>query len=215
MRQDPGMCLPASRNGRVSCALLTVFIVIVALEHVLQPGLPPGDHRISEYANGSPGWLMTIGFISWSAALFTASIALLHTPLRPHRLVQAVGILLMLAGLGAAATAAFKTGTSAGIVPPAHRLTTGNHIHDVGSGGLALALWIAVLVTTGLNDHRLRVQSAVLLVLGILVAVLFSDGMLDLPGVSQRTLVAIACTWQYLLLAASDRSSRPGRGIAR
>jgi hypothetical protein len=198
-----------SRIVRASCVLLAVFVAAVLLEHALQPDLSPSDHRISEYANGSPGWLMTGGFIAWSAALLTSAVALSNAPLRPRKAVLAIAALLLLGALGATATAAFQTGTSAGVVPPGDHLTTGNRIHDVGSGTLALALWAAVLLSIGMTDRRMRVQSAVLFGCGLLGEILFSGGVLNLPGINQRTLVAIACAWQYLLLAAIARSSRP------
>ncbi len=43
----------------------------------------------------------------------------------------------MTGALAALTTAIFKTGTSAGVVPRGHRLTTENHIHEVGSGLLS------------------------------------------------------------------------------
>jgi len=193
---------------RTSQVLLAVFIAIVVLEHLLQPGLSPGRHRISEYANSSPGWLMTSGFIAWTAALASAAVATALAPVDPIRIRHFVAALLLLATMGAAANAAFKTGTSGGVVPPGHRLTTANRIHDIGSGGLALVLWVAVLSSLGLSDRRLRARSAAALTEGVVSAVVFSSWVLDLPGINQRALVLVACAWQFSLLAALGRAGR-------
>lgn len=188
--------------------LLSVFLLTLALQHVLQPSLPPETHRISEYATGSPGWLMTAGFVAWSGALFSTAAVASRSPLRPRGATHAMSAALLAAAVGAAATASFKTGTSAGMPLPGHRLTTANHIHDVGSGGLALALWGAAFVSLRLSDRRLRAQSAWILGCGVLAAVLLSGSVLDVPGLRQRALVVVACAWQGLLLSAVRRSWR-------
>jgi hypothetical protein len=192
---------------RTSAVLLGTFVLVVVLEHVLQPQLSPADHRISEYANGSPGWLMTVGFAAWSAALLVAAAGMLGSRSSPRGVALLLAALLLVAAVGAAATAACKTGTSAGVLPPGHHLTTANRIHDLGSGGLSLALWGAVVLGLTLRDRRFRVQSAVLLGCGLVAAVLLS--VTGLPGVRQRALVAAAFAWQYLLLAAIARSRPP------
>jgi Protein of unknown function (DUF998) len=151
---------------------------------------------------------MTGGFVAWAASLCAAGIASARAPLRPAKVRLVVAALLALATIGAATTAAFKTGTSAGVIPTGHHLSTPNRIHDAGSGGLALALWAAVVSALALSDRVLRACSATILVAGAASAIAFSNSLLDLPGIDQRALVSLACLWQYFLLAAIQRSRR-------
>lgn len=199
---------PGSLIPRASSILLGTFVLVVVLQHVLQPGLSPADHRLSEYATGSPGWLMTVGFAAWSGALLATAIGAVGSSLRPRGVTRAIAALLVVAAAGAAATAMCKTGTIAGVLPPGHHLTTANRIHDLGSGSLGLALWGAVVVSLGVADRRLRMRTGVLLAGGVVAALLLSGGLLELPGVRQRVLVAVACAWQFLLLTAIARSQR-------
>jgi hypothetical protein len=77
--------------------------VLAALvgEHVLQPGLDPEGHRISECANGSPGWVMTVGFVAWALALATGVQAVRTGELRPAPVPAGVRALLGVAATGA------------------------------------------------------------------------------------------------------------------
>ncbi len=199
-----------SRVVSVSALSLGVFVVAVAVLHVAQSGLSPADHRISEYANGSPGWLMTVAFAAWSLALLTAGIAVLHSELRPRRLALALGVLLLIAGLGAAVSAVCPTGTSAGRVPVGHVLSAANHAHDVGSGALGLALWIAAVLSLMADDGRLRALTFVVLAFAVVAAIVLSGAPWELPGVRQRALVAAGCAWQLGLLA---RAAGRARGV--
>jgi hypothetical protein len=192
----------------MSVVLLGVFVFATVLEHFLMPGLSPDRHRISEYANGPSGWLMTAGFAAWAGSLLAVACATLSSPVTPRTVALVVGLLLLIAAAGAAATAAFTTGTSAGVVLRGHHLTMGNRIHDLGSGVLGVALWGAVLIGAGIGDARLRLASMILLVLAALLAGVLSSGVLDLPGIRQRVLVGLACLWQLGLLSEVVRAFR-------
>ncbi len=196
-----------ARIPRTSCGLLGLFVIIIVAEHALQPDLTPGSHRVSEYATGSPGWLMTVGFAAWTLALVATALVVTRSSLQPSWLRVVLGSLVAVAAAGAAVTAAFETGTRAGVVPVGRDLTVENRLHDVGSGAAGLALWIAAFISLLLADRRLRSQVAMLLGVGIVVAVALSDTLLDLPGVRQRGLLVVACVWQGLLLAAAARAS--------
>ncbi|MHB8532542.1 MAG: DUF998 domain-containing protein [Solirubrobacteraceae bacterium] len=172
----------------------------VVAEHLLQPALSPGRHRISEYANGSPGALMTAGFAAWALALAITARLTWTGGLAPRAARVLLGAVLSVAALGALLTALFDTGTSAGVVPAGHMLTVANHLHDYGSGALALALWGGGVVSLALAERRLRAWTAFVLASAVACAVALS--LADLPGIEQRALVSLGCVWQFALLAA-------------
>lgn len=196
------------RNSRL---LLAFFVAALAAEHLLQPALDPEQHRISEYANGSPGWLMTAGFVAWALSLATTAHVVGGSELWPRTGRTAVCALLAVAAGGALVTALFNTGTSAGLVPAGRHLTTGNHLHDAGSGVLALALWGAALGSLLVHERLLRAWVVGVLMTSVACTVALSAA--GLPGVEQRALVLLACVWQWALLAAVGRvegQSLPG-----
>lgn len=199
---------------RIAATLLTCFVFVVLLEHVLNPQLPLARHRISEYVNASSGWLMTAGFAAWTISLAATAVTTWSAGLAPGRLRLALATLLVLAFAGALVTTTFPTGTSAGMVPPGQRLTLGNRLHDIGSGVLELALFLALVASAGLHDRPLRSGSCCLFAGGALCVIVFSGPALDAPGLTQRALVTIACAWQYLLLVrlapARRTAERPG-----
>lgn len=53
-----------------------VFLVLLALLHVLRTDLPPTWHVISEYANGPHGWLMTIAFAALAVSCASTVLAI-------------------------------------------------------------------------------------------------------------------------------------------
>jgi hypothetical protein len=57
------------QNGALGC--LTIFVLAVALDHILVPELDPRSHTVSEYANASgfAGLAMTAGFLAWTLSL--------------------------------------------------------------------------------------------------------------------------------------------------
>jgi Protein of unknown function (DUF998) len=195
---------------RSSAFLLGFFALTVGIEHALQPELSPIDHRVSEYANTQHGWLLSAGFVAWSLSLLAASGAARAFRDGSRVLTVTLRAGLATAALGALTAAIFKTGTSAGVVPRGHRLTLENHIHDAGSGLLELALWIAVLSSLGSGHRALRVASRLVLTGGLLSALL-ANGVFDAPGAAQRTLLALACVWQFTLLLCIHRPQKEDR----
>ena len=194
---------------RTAVATLVFFVVVVAAEHLLIPGLSPATHQLSEYANSSQwGWLMTVGFASWAVSLLTSAEVVRHSDtLQGHRvrLTLLVG-LLAIAGLAMIITAWFHTQTVAGAIPRGHTLTTAGRLHDVGSGTTTLALFLAAVVSTrmaGANQRWFRTAtwSAIVAAVGIdLVLLVVGTGV---GGIRERVLVAIGCAWQACLLRAA------------
>lgn len=197
----------SERGGVRILAFAGLFIFAAVLtEHAATPTLDPATHRISEYANGSLGWLMVVGFAAWAVSL--AATAVSSQDIRKD---IAVGVALFVASLGMLVTACFATQTSAGQLPPGESLTTSGRLHDLGSGVTTLALAFAVLLSLRPGEpQRLRRLTLLLLLIAMpVVFVLYLVGE-DVAGFRQRLLVAIACAWQLLLLTTS--SPLAGRG---
>jgi hypothetical protein len=182
-----------------------LFVTVVVLEHAIRSELSPGDHRISEYAVGPTGWLMTAGFLAWATALALTAVALQRARPRPSVVGGILTGLIALSSIGALGTALFETGTSAGKVPPGRHLTASNHAHDIASGALEWGLFAAAVCSLALdNSSRLRKSTIALLAGALVFSVLFSDAILGLPGARQRALLGIACAWQLVLLRGLD-----------
>ena len=172
-----------------SAALLAGYVAIVVFQHVLQPELSPRQYGISAYATGSPGWLMTVGFLAWAGAFAAQAVAAVRSRLGPRMLASAVSALLGVAALGAVGTALWRTSAR----------------HGDASGLLELAVWFAAVASLGLSDTRLRAAVAMLLPAALAGAVLLGDD----PGLRQRWLIAAGCAWQALHLVALRRRGVP------
>lgn len=199
----------SSWRYRLGIGGLVTFVGIVLLEHALQPNLNPRTHEVSEYANGDPGWLMVVGFLSWSASL-AATAALAATARRSQRSAILAGdrvVLLGVAAAGMLVTACFATQTSAGKLPVGVRLGTGGRLHDLGSGVATLALVGAAVVSIANRDgsavYRRR-TAAILVVAFVSDAVLLVAGP-SVGGIRQRILLACAALWQLLALREWER----------
>jgi hypothetical protein len=182
------------------------FAAIVVIEHFLKSNLSPASHEISEYANGRYGGLMAAGFAAWSLSLAASALASLAT----HRLAaSALSGLLLLAATGIATTAIFHTRTSAGMLPPGVAHTTGGELHNLGSElallSIAAAVVVAMPVVGGL---RWQILSGGLILLAVTSSVILLAIGPQVAGIRQRLLVAIACTWQLMLLRCLSRRRR-------
>jgi hypothetical protein len=190
------------RGVRIAAsAFLAVFVLVVALEHVLEPALAPLRHEISEYSNTPDGWLMESGFVAWALSLsLTSAYVYRRAPADPWRV-----LLCVVLGLGAAGlvlTAIFHTETSAGVLPRGVRLSTEGRLHDWGSGTTSLALFAGALVCMRLPGLPQRVRNlSVLLVATAVIAdlALLAVGP-SVGGLRQRVLIGIGCLWQTMLL---------------
>lgn len=197
----------ASAAPSVAIGCLVAFVAIVAVQHVAS-GLDPLRHMVSEYANGSAGPLMVVGFALWAASLALAAVGVLGSTLGP-RWRAALAVLLGIACLGAVVTASFATQTVAGRLPPGVEWAARGELHDAGSGLLILAVLAAALVTCFAPvSTRLRRLTVALLA----AAVVLDVGLLlvgeSVGGLRQRLLLAIGCAWQLGLLVWIVRRRR-------
>lgn len=53
----------AQRAALVGATAVASLIVVLVVMHLIQPGLSPVDHLVSEYAHGQLGWLVMSGYV--------------------------------------------------------------------------------------------------------------------------------------------------------
>lgn len=178
---------------------LLLFLAITGLEHALRPELSPATHEISEYANGRDGALMTSAFVLWTLSL--ACTGLLVWRVARGRPAAAA---LLLAAAGIAATAAWPTQTSAGLLKQGETLHAAGRLHDIGSGVATIALLLAALLSLRLRTHWLRHFTAAALATALAADLILLAIGSEVAGVRQRVLVAAACAWQLALLGSQS-----------
>jgi hypothetical protein len=189
---------------RLGVGGLVTFGSIVVLQHALQPSLSPRTHEVSEYVNGDPGWLMAVGFISWSTSL-AASAALAAADRGPRQravLARSRVVLLGIAAAGILITASFATQTSAGNLPPGVELGLGGRLHDLGSGVATLALVAAAVASVANRDgsQAYRRRTAAILVVAFASDLALLAVGPSVGGIRQRVLLACGALWQLLAL---------------
>jgi hypothetical protein len=203
---DPLPPRPVGLGEALGFLGVVIFAAVVLAQHALAPELSPVDHTVSEYANTPTGWLMVVGFSAWGISLAATAILAVTDP-SAHRTSSSqklMAALLAIAAMGLLVTAAFKTQTSAGVLPAGVPRTTEGRLHDLGSGAALLALFGAALTSIRLiEDPRWFKRPA----MGLLcVALATHVGLLiggdPAPGLRQRLLLAGAVAWHVVLLVA-------------
>jgi len=196
-----------------STTLVLAFVAIVAIEHVAQPGLTPGYFMVSEYARagGAAGAAAIAAFLCWSASLLLLAAALLQGGARGRPIMRGALALVVLAALGLAAAAVFRTQAVRGVVPRDVARTAVGELHDLGTGLAEIALFGAAFATAIIARPRrpLRAVSIAAILLAIAVGPLLSLMGADMRGLRQRLLIGVACTWQVSLLRTIRRGGPP------
>jgi hypothetical protein len=95
----------------VTIAGLLCSLAFVAVLHVVRADLPPVSHRLSEYANGPYGWMMSAAFFALGSGLIALGVAL-GAESRPRGIAWIMSATAVLAGAGALVSGAFRTGVS-------------------------------------------------------------------------------------------------------
>jgi len=84
----------------VGCAGISAFVVVVGAFHVLNGGLNPAEHTVSEYALGRYGWLMQAAFAALGlGALATALGLRLRFEISSRRRVGLLALVTAAVGL--------------------------------------------------------------------------------------------------------------------
>ena len=191
---------------------LALFVGIVALEHVLRPGLDPAERFVSEYAVGWTQPLQITAFAGWSLATAACAVLAARAPQRPiARGITVVALAAASAGLLVAAV--FATETVGGELPAGVERTLGGRLHDLGTLFVFAGLMIAAAASVRLiarRGYRLAVLG-LLVALFAIVPVLVLLG-LDAPGIGQRGFILVGLAWQWLFAGAILRREGPAAG---
>jgi hypothetical protein len=183
----------------VALAGLLSSVACVALLHVVRADLAPRTHRLSEYANGPHGWLMTAAFVALGCGLIALGVALRSDRGSKGLAGRAVPVAAFSAGVGAIVSAAFKTGVS----------QFGEAVHSRASALATVAL-VALALFYSLGGARRGDGARLGIVLSLLVGVLAALSSVlhetSWTGLSQRLLWIALLGW--LLWVARHRPPR-------
>lgn len=187
----------------VAIAALWCCVVGVVALHVLRTDLPPVSHRLSEYANGPYGWIMTAVFVALGLALVALGVVLWSDPSR-GTVARTVPVAAFVAGVGALVSGLFRTGISG----------TSEALHSRASGLATVAIVVMAAVSAWPSVRRgdaSRDRVAVGLAAAAVVLALLSPLLHETrwTGLSQRLLWAVLLAW--LLWTASRCTPRPSR----
>jgi Protein of unknown function (DUF998) len=144
---------PNQRLAAISLIVMSVFLALIGLLHVIKPEFEPSWRFLSEYSIGRHGWVMMMAFFLWAISCFTLSVALSeHVKTRRGRtgriVLVVVGLTLILAGLFAQDP----------ITATPDQLTTHGTLHAIASmigiPGVPIA---ALLITWGVRQNAASV----------------------------------------------------------
>jgi Protein of unknown function (DUF998) len=177
----------------------------VALLHVVRPELSPVSHRLSEYANGAYGSLMTASFLTLGTGMVALGLGL-RVARTTSGWFHLVPVAVIAAGLGMVVSGLFPT-------DPAGVPTTSERVHSLASGAASLALIGAALLSilgARSRPHRLATDWTGALAIAALTLGAVSPVLHDTAwtGLSQRLLWLTLLAW--LLLTAWQLSDDPG-----
>ena len=198
----------ASANLAIVCFVI-VLAAIVSL-HLLRPDFNPWTHRLSEYAIGPYGKLMTTAFLAACLGLLALGHTLWHTVRHSFFLVVACGAMVVAAfadGLMAYFVADPYDPNAAGQVI----VTPMGHMHDVLALSHAFFWALAVGATPFalLADRKWRRLALTSFALGALVALGMSvrtfSGMMML-GLTQRLWITCVLAWSLTHAVALGRN---------
>jgi Protein of unknown function (DUF998) len=188
-----------------SIALSLIGVVAVVALHVLRPELAPISHRLSEYAIGRYGGLMTAAFVCVGASLLMLAGAIVAAERRWCSRVVAAAV--SLAGGGMVVSGAYRTDVS-------RSGATADALHSAASGLATLALIGAAVFWTAVASRRAApvVLATMGLALGAVSPALHRSRW---TGLSQRLLWLTLLAW--VIVAAFElthhhrASNRPTR----
>jgi hypothetical protein len=184
-------------GASASRTVLALFVACTVVAQLANTGVGPARHMLSELAHGRAGWVMTVGFACWAAALVLGAIVL------AGREARGVAALMAIAAVGVVVLAVFPTQTVAGELPSGVARTTAGRLHDIGSGVVTIALLTAAITTA---VRRRSVVLAALVGAAVIATVVGLAIGPSVGGVRQRVLLLAAVSWQWLIVGdARDR----------
>ena len=179
-----------------SIALSLIGVVAVVALHVLRPELAPISHRLSEYAIGRYGGVMTAAFVCVGASLLTLAGAIVGADRRLCSRVVAAAV--GLAGVGMVVSGVYRTDVS-------RSGATADALHSAASGLATLALIGAAVFWTAVASRRAApvVLATMGLALGAVSPALHRSRW---SGLSQRLLWLTLLAW--VIVAAFELTHR-------
>ena len=178
---------------------MLVSVAAVAALHVVRPDLDPAQRRLSEYAVGASGWLMTLAFVAVAGGSWSLRRSIAAWPgLGPVR------VLLAVAAVGMLASAAFETDVT---TPAAPRELVHSAVSSTAFASLVLAmLWTSTVARAAIAWSIPRaVPDAVtaMAALGAVLGPIAHDG--PWTGLVQRLTWLAVMVWLLLLTRAASR----------
>lgn len=194
-----------NRSATLGKSALGAAIVALLVAHLVESGLSPKDHQLSEYANGPHGWVFTAAMVLWAIALVAGAPAV----------GGAVRWCFVVAGAAAVVVATFPTQAVRGKVPLGVERSAGGWLHDRAVLVLSIALVVACLLVIRDRSRPMmvRVPTAALLGTGVASSVVLLAIGDPAPGIRQRLLVAAAFGVYAVVVACRPPASvlTPGR----
>lgn len=165
-------------------------VACVAILHVVRTDLPPVSHRLSEYANGPHGWIMTMAFVSLSCGLVALGLDLWPGKGR-EGITWAIATTAFLAAAGSFISAAFPTGIS-GASEAIHSGTSSLSVVAVVALALAYSILPARYRPVATSDRVAKSLALAAAALAVTSPVLHHTRW---TGLSQRILWIAAIAW--------------------
>jgi ABC-2 type transport system ATP-binding protein len=178
-------------------ALLLTSVGCLLLLHVLRSDLDPIEARLSEYAIGPYGALMTTAFLAMGLALIALSL-LIGASGNSAGVQRLVAPLIALAGVGLILSGIFETATGSPVIEV---------IHSRASATSVLALTAAAVASSTRRASGRSGAVARVITLVAVVAVAISPILHDTPwsGIGQRVVWLALAAW--LLITAWQQST--------
>lgn len=182
-----------------SITLVSLGIACVVVLHLLRPELSPTADRISEYAHGQYGALMTTSFVLIGLGLLAMTVPLHEVSVGWRRAVAAA---VACAGVGMVVSGLFRT-------DPVLSGAAADAIHSLASASATVALIGAALVWSAIAPVRRRWSDAgaplamLAAVLGVASVALHRSAW---SGLGQRLLWLALLAW---IIVAAARSLTP------
>ena len=182
----------------------------MAVLHVVRTDLSPVRDRLSEYANGPHGAVMTASFVTLGAGTVLVGLSLLAAGAMPGW-SRAIPLAVIAAGCGMVVSGLYPT-------DPVGAPTTSERVHSVASGSATMLLIAAAVASSLLSRDRrpgapvgaAGVLAYAALGLGAVSPLLHGTAR---TGLSQRALWATLLGW--LLVTSWQLARSPVRSPAR
>jgi hypothetical protein len=208
--QGIAMIRSVNLAGIGAAAVLFLGLSLIAM-HVIQPGLDPATHYVSEYAHGPYGWLVMVAYVAGGVGVLAIAWAA-GTELSGARSV-ALATCLALVGVGLILTGVTRIDLPAADGSVAS--TASGMAHELAGYGMFLGLLPgAFLVAVAFRaDPRLSGAALPAWILAGSIVIAFVVAMmslsLDLIGVGQRIFLATWIAWLVFVALQLSSAERP------